>query len=296
MSESLFVRFWGTRGSIPTPGHKTRRYGGNTSCVEIRLGDMLFICDGGTGLRELGLDLAGRGRERLEAHFFFSHMHWDHIQGFPFFVPAYAPSTDLYVYEVAAGEDRVQRLLHGQMRSEYFPVTFADLGARILGGHFEAGRIGIGPMTVRCIEQIHPGRSFAYSFEANGKKIVYATDSELDFSIQNRDAADRDPEALRRLPEELVAFVADADLLIADGQYTEEEYPKKVGWGHARANTVADLARQARVKQCAIFHHDPMHSDEMVDDKVRLAKERLERAANDCIVFGAREGFEIKLG
>lgn len=296
MSESLFVRFWGTRGSIPTPGHKTRRYGGNTSCVEIRLGDMLFICDGGTGLRELGLDLAGRGRERLEAHFFFSHMHWDHIQGFPFFVPAYAPSTDLYVYEVAAGEDRVQRLLHGQMRSEYFPVTFADLGARILGGHFEAGRIGIGPMTVRCIEQIHPGRSFAYSFEANGKKIVYATDSELDFSIQNRDTADRDPEALRRLPDELVAFVADADLLIADGQYTEEEYPKKVGWGHARANTVADLARQARVKQCAIFHHDPMHSDEMVDDKVRVAKERLERAANDCVVFGAREGFEIKLG
>jgi phosphoribosyl 1,2-cyclic phosphodiesterase len=263
--------------------------------VEIRLGDMLFICDGGTGLRELGLDLLTRGRPRLEAHLFFSHMHWDHIQGFPFFVPAYSPSSDLYVYEVAAGEDRVQRLLHGQMRSEYFPVTFADLGARILGGHFEGGRIGIGPMTVRCLEQIHPGRSFAYSFEAGGRKIVYATDSELDFSIQNRDAADRDPETLRRLPDELLAFVADADLLIADGQYTDEEYPKKIGWGHARANTVADLARQAGVKQCAIFHHDPMHSDALVDDKVRLAKERLERAAHDCVVFGAREGLEIKL-
>ena len=292
----MFVRFWGTRGSIPTPGHKTRRYGGNTSCVEIRLGDLLFICDGGTGLRELGLDLVARGNPRLEAHLFFSHMHWDHIQGFPFFVPAYAPSSDLYVYEVAAGEDRVQRLLHGQMRSEYFPVTFADLGARILGRHFEASRVSIGPMTVRCLEQTHPGRSFAYSFETGGRKVVYATDSELDVSIQNREASDRDPEALRRLPEELVAFVSDADLLIADGQYTEEEYPKKVGWGHARANTVADLARQARVKQCAIFHHDPMHSDELVDDKVLLASQRLERAASGCIVFGAREGLEIKIG
>jgi ribonuclease BN (tRNA processing enzyme) len=97
------------------------------------------------------------------------------------------------------------------------------------------------------------------------------------------------------LPDDLVAFVSDADLLIADGQYTEEEYPKKIGWGHARANTVVDLARQARVKQCALFHHDPMHSDELVDDKVRIAKERLERAAEGCLVFGAREGLEIKI-
>jgi phosphoribosyl 1,2-cyclic phosphodiesterase len=296
VTDPLFVRFWGTRGSIPTPGHKTRRYGGNTSCVEIRLGDLLFICDGGTGLRELGLDLVARGSPRLEAHLFFSHMHWDHIQGFPFFVPAYAPSSELYVYEVAAGDDRVQRLLHGQMRSEYFPVTFADLGARIHGRHFEASSVSVGPMTVRCLEQTHPGRSFAYSFETSGRKVVYATDSELDISIRNREASDRDPELLRQLPEELVAFVADADLLIADGQYTEEEYPKKVGWGHARANTVVDLARQARVKQCAIFHHDPMHSDELVDDKVRLATQRLERATSGCLVFGAREGLEIKIG
>jgi phosphoribosyl 1,2-cyclic phosphodiesterase len=263
--------------------------------VEIRLGDTLFICDGGTGLRELGLDLIARGRPRLEAHLFFSHMHWDHIQGFPFFVPAYAPSSDLYVYEVIAGDDRVQRLLHGQMRSEYFPVTFADLGARIIGRHFEAGSVAIGPMTVRCLEQTHPGRSFAYSFETDGRKVVYATDSELDFLIENRDAADRDPEALRRLPEELVRFVAGADLLIADAQYTDEEYPKKVGWGHARANTVADLARQAGVKQCAFFHHDPMQSDELVDQKVRLATTRLENATCGTIVFGAREGLEIKI-
>ncbi|HEY3497905.1 MAG TPA: MBL fold metallo-hydrolase [Polyangiaceae bacterium] len=295
MSEPVFVRFWGTRGSIPTPGHKTRRFGGNTSCVEIRVGDLLLVCDGGTGLRELGLDLVARGKPRLEAHLFFSHMHWDHIQGFPFFVPAYAPTNDLYVYEVASGDDRVQRLLHGQMRSEYFPVTFADLGARIVGRHFEDGATRFGAVRVRCLEQKHPGRSFAYAFEIDGRKIVYATDSELDLLLADPEGVLRDPDELRRLPDELVSFCRDADLLIADGQYTDDEYPKKVGWGHARASTVVDLARQAGVKQCAIFHHDPMHTDDLVDQKIESVRQRLERAGSPCLVFGAREGLVLKL-
>jgi phosphoribosyl 1,2-cyclic phosphodiesterase len=296
VSSHALVRFWGTRGSIPTPGHKTRRYGGNTSCVEIAVGDRTFVCDGGTGLRELGLDLVQRGRSKLEAHLFFSHMHWDHIQGFPFFVPAYAPNNDLFVYETAPGEDRVQRLLHGQMRSEYFPVTFSDLGARVRGRSFTNGSLDLDGVTVRCLEQEHPGRSFAYSFEIGGVKVVYATDSELDLLLENPDEAESDPDALRRLPGALVGFVEGADLLIADGQYTDLEYPQKRGWGHARSNTVADLAHQAGVKQCAIFHHDPMHSDDLVDDKIERAKQRLDRAGSQTVVFGAREGLTLKLG
>lgn len=293
--QPVFVRFWGTRGSIPTPGHKTKRYGGNTSCVEIRVGDRLLICDGGTGLRELGLDLLARDKPRLEAHLFFSHMHWDHIQGFPFFLPAYAPSSDLYVYEVEKGEDRVQRLLHGQMRSEYFPVTFKDLGARIVGSSFEHGVTEFDGIRVSCIEQTHPGRSFAYAFEIGGKKIVYSTDNELDLTIENREEADRDLSTLRRLPDAFTRFVDGADLLIADGQYTEAEYPKKIGWGHARANTVVDLALQAGVKQCAIFHHDPMHSDEFVEEIVREGRERAAQRNGKLSVFGAREGLEPKV-
>ncbi len=289
-----FVRFWGTRGSIPTPGEKTRRFGGNTSCVEIRVGDVVLICDGGTGLRELGLDLIARGRPNVEAHLFFSHMHWDHIQGFPFFVPAYGQNSELIVYEVSAGDDRVQKLLHGQMRSEYFPVEFADLGACIAARHFEADTARVGSITVRCLEQNHPGRSFAFAFEIGGKKIVYATDSELDLWLTNREASLTDPEELRRLPEQLLAFVDGADLLIADGQYTDDEYEKKVGWGHARANTVADLAHQAGVKQVAVFHHDPMHSDELVEQKIQRAVERLERHGSRTLLFGAREGLELK--
>lgn len=291
---TAFVRFWGTRGSIPTPGHATKRYGGNTSCVELRIDDTLLICDGGTGLRELGLGLLRREEPSVVAHMFFSHMHWDHIQGFPFFVPAYGPKNRLHVYESGPNDTRVQRLLHGQMSSEYFPVTFTDLNAAISPRHFENSELSVDGVRVRCLEQRHPGRSYAYSFEKGGKKIVYATDSELDLLIENQDESARDPDARRRLPAEVMRFVEGADLLIADAQYTDEEYPAKVGWGHARTGTVVDLAVAANVRRLALFHHDPMQNDDAVDQKVRAARDRAARQDGGLTVFGAREGLELK--
>lgn len=293
---STFVRFWGTRGSIPTPGPRTRKYGGNTSCVELSFDGALFVCDGGTGLRELGIDLTQRRREdRVEAHMFFSHTHWDHIQGFPFFVPAYAQHSSLYVYDTTPQDDRIHRLLLGQMRSEYFPVSFTDLGSRIVPQNLAGEEKRVEGVKVGYYEQTHPGTSFAFSFEKNGVKVVYATDNELDAVLLDPDVVERDPMALRRLPDGFVRFVQDADLLIADGQYMDAEYPDKSGWGHARANTVVDLALQAGVRQCAIFHHDPMHSDDDVDQIVEQGRERAIAAGSRLVVFGAREGLEIKL-
>lgn len=291
---STFVRFWGTRGSIPTPGHKTKRYGGNTSCVEIRIDESLFICDAGTGLRELGVHLLSREDKKLEAHLFFSHMHWDHIQGFPFFVPAYSEGADLHVYEAEEANERVVRLLQAQMSTEYFPVSFADLKSRI---HFGAVTrdTTIDGVKVRALEQIHPGKSFAYSFEKNGKKVVYATDSELDISAKNSDQIESNPDETRILPIELVRFCEDADLLIADGQYTDSEYPQKKGWGHARATTVVDLGLQCGAKQVAIFHHDPMHSDDDVEHKIGVCERRVLFSRKKMVVFGAREGMTLKL-
>ena len=291
---SFFVKFWGTRGSIPTPGNKTRRYGGNTSCVEVRVDDTIFVCDGGTGLRELGVDLQAR-TDRITAHLFFSHTHWDHIQGFPFFTPAYVPSSELHVYDVKKNDDRVQRLLLGQMQSEYFPVSFGDLGAKIDFTNLDTGEKAIDGTTVSHIEQTHPGRSFAYAFSKAGTKVAYATDSELDLVLVNPEAAAKDPFTLRKLPESLVRFAAGADLLIADGQYTEEEYPKKKGWGHARATTAVDFAVQAGVKQLAIFHHDPMHPDEFLDEVVDVCRKRAALHGSRLLVLGAREGVELKL-
>jgi phosphoribosyl 1,2-cyclic phosphodiesterase len=292
---SWYVKFWGTRGSIPTPGHRTRRYGGNTSCVEVRHDETVFICDGGTGLRELGVDLQSR-TDRVEAHLLFSHTHWDHIQGFPFFTPAYSPSTKLHVYDVQRDDDRIRRLLQGQMSSEaYFPVSFHELGGQILFDDLGKGTKTIDGVLISHHEQTHPGRSFAYHFTKDGKKIVYATDNELDLVILNAAQANADPGKLRQLPESFVRFVADADLLIADGQYTDAEYPSKIGWGHARATTVVDLAIQAGVKQLAIFHHDPMHGDDAVDETVNVCQARVWAHGSDLTVFGAREGLEIKL-
>lgn len=289
---ACFVRFWGTRGSIPTPGHKTRKYGGNTSCVELRIDGSLFICDGGTGLRELGVEL---GSEPIAAHMFFSHTHWDHIQGFPFFTPAYAKNNTLYVYDVDRHDPRIRRLLLGQMQSDYFPVSFGDLGARIESADLQGGRKAIDGTQVSCFEQTHPGRSFAYSFEKHGLKLVYATDNELDLKLRNADDVARDPTLLRQVDPEFVRFVAGADLLVADGQYTDAEYAGKVGWGHARAFTVVDLAVAAGVKQCAIFHHDPMHSDEAMDALIARCQARARAHGSPLVVFGAREGLALKL-
>ncbi len=288
-----FVRFWGTRGSIPTPGHKTRVYGGNTSCVEVRVDDALFICDGGTGMRELGDSLIRRSDDPVEAHLLFSHTHWDHIQGFPFFVPAYKPTTTLYVYDVERDDDRIHRLLLGQMRSDYFPVTFSDLGSKIVSSDLHGGYKSIEGVTVSAFEQQHPGRSFAFSFTKSGSKIVYATDSELDLTVLNAEQIESHPQATRRLPEEAIRFVRDAELLIADGQYNDDDYRR--GWGHARANTVVDMAIQAGVKQLAIFHHDPMQSDADVERKVQIARDRARAAGSNLVIFAAREGVELKV-
>ncbi|MCO4761855.1 MAG: MBL fold metallo-hydrolase [Myxococcales bacterium] len=292
---SFLVRFWGVRGSIPTPGLQTHRYGGNTSCVELEVDGVRFICDAGSGIRELGIDLMEEGPKPLTAHLFFSHMHWDHIQGFPFFTPVYVPNNHFTIWGPRTGDRRFARLLGGQMRSSYFPVDFHDLGGTISADDLGDGERVIDGVRVRVFHQHHPGVSFAYRFEKNGVSVVYATDSEIDLDLDDPELPLRDPGALRGVPQDLVAFCRGANLLIADGQYTDEEYPKVVGWGHARATTIVDLAVLAEVEQLAVFHHDPMHTDEEISDLIGHCQQRAASHGSDVTVFGAREGFELRL-
>jgi phosphoribosyl 1,2-cyclic phosphodiesterase len=293
---TFFIHFWGTRGSIPTPGHLTKKYGGNTSCVEIRCDDTLFICDGGTGLRELGTDLLSRGGGPITGHLLYSHTHWDHIQGFPFFTPAYLPQNTFHVYGTAEGDRRTYELLSGQMRSDYFPVDFGELRSNIVASHLDGGTRLIDGVAVTVFEQHHPGRSWAYSFVKDGCKIVYATDNEIDLTLPDPKAVTADLAAPRAIPEAFRRFCHGADLLISDAQYFDDEYAKKVGWGHPRATTVVDLALQSEVKQVALFHHDPMHGDVDVDRKIALCKERAARTNPQLQVFGAREGLSLRIG
>ena len=179
------------------------------------------------------------------------------------------------------------------MRSDYFPVTFSDLGSKIVSSDLHGGQKAIEEVTVSAFEQKHPGRSFAFSFVKSGRKVVYATDSELDLTLLNAEEVARDPLATRRLPEDAIRFMRDADLLIADGQYNDDDYRK--GWGHARANTVVNMAIQAGAKQLAIFHHDPTQSDAEVERKVQLARERARAAGSNIVIFAAREGLVLKV-
>jgi len=288
-TSGVLVRFWGTRGSLPVPGHTTLRYGGNTSCVEIDVDGSLFIFDAGTGLRSLGTDLLARNLQAIEAHLFCSHTHWDHIKGFPFFVPAYHPSTKLHVYELTRDDERIQSLL-GQMRPGYFPVTPTALKGQFLPKYLQNGETQIGNVTVRTLEQKHPGRSFAYRLTHRDHSVVYATDSELDLLLETPDVAIERPDAIRVLPRYVEDFVRHADLLIADAQYTDEEYPQKIGWGHSRLNTVVDLAVSASVRQLALFHHEPHCTDEQLDVLVKIAQKRAYEHNSALVIFAAAEG------
>jgi len=292
---SFYVKFWGTRGSIPTPGDRTKRFGGNTSCVEVRCDDNLIICDAGSGIRELGADLLRRGLSSISAHLFLTHSHWDHIQGFPFFTPIYIPGVSCLVYGQHDGDDRFYRLLSGQMTSEYFPVNFADLRAQIIRTHLNGGIGKIGEVGVTTCALDHPGGCTGYAFQKDGTRIVYATDNEIDRLLVDPGAARSAPSELRVVKQPLVDFVKDADLLIADAQYTDEEYPKKVGWGHPSCQTAVDLAIQAKVRNLAIFHHDPERSDADVDEMIGSCRKRASDLGPQLTVFGAREGVELKL-
>ena len=255
----------------------------------------MFILDGGSGLRPLGASLLERGQGAVNAHMLFSHSHWDHIQGFPFFIPAYNPNTTLRVYGTKEGDQDIYDLLSGQMQDKYFPVQFSDLGAKILPDHLNGGKRQIGEVIVDYFDTCHPGGSLAYSLSHGSNKVIYSTDNELDLLLINKEETLRSPDCFRRVPREMIEFMNNADLLIADGQYTEEEYKTKVNWGHPRATTLVDMAFEANIKALAITHHDPMQSDEAVDKKVAECRRRAEQIGYTGSIFAAREGVTLKI-
>jgi|MDSW01.1.fsa_nt_gb phosphoribosyl 1,2-cyclic phosphodiesterase len=297
---SFFVKFWGVRGSIPTPGHRTRVYGGNTSCVEFRINNHLFICDAGTGIRELGDELQRRENVESEFHMFFSHSHWDHIQGFPFFEAVYRKGKTINVYGVENTDNKSHALLSGQMKSDYFPVDFSELGADIVSKPLRASGTDIKGVNVSVLKQPHPGGCYAFKFTYDGMSAIYATDCELDLFLNSgkfgpEERAAEDPSALRILPEDYIAFFKGADLVILDSQYSDQEYVDKVGWGHPRFTTSVDLAVQAEVKRLALFHHDPDHSDSEIDGIVDQARARAKMHGSNFEIFAARESLELRL-
>jgi phosphoribosyl 1,2-cyclic phosphodiesterase len=272
------IRSWGVRGSIASPGRMTAGVGGNTSSVEVRCGDTRILLDAGTGLRELGDALLAEGP--VDATLLLSHLHWDHIQGLPFFVPLYLPSTRLRICGPRGDGGSLGDVLAQQMGSPCFPVAFQDLPSRVETRELREGeRLRVGCAEVTVAKLNHPGGVLGYRIESDGISMVYATDTEH----------------YRCVDPKLRNLARDADVLVYDAQYTPKEYrgddgPAKVGWGHSTWESGVELARAANVRQLVLFHHDPKRGDHAVEE--------IEARARALFVNtrAAREGMALELG
>ena len=285
------VQFWGTRGSIPKPGPSTIRYGGNTLCVEVRTArGTLVIIDCGTGLHGLGLKLLATRRGGLNGHILISHTHWDHIQGFPFFVPFFVPGNQWDIYGPKGLNQSLRETLSGQMQHTYFPVSTNEFGSAVHYHDLVEGTFDLDGIKVTTQYLNHPALTLGYRLEADGATMVYCCDHEP-FS---RALAEGRAE-FSGLDQRHADFIKGADLLIHDAQYTAAEYPSKVGWGHSSQEFVVRLAKYAGVKHVALAHHDPLRNDDEVDRIVEKLRAELEGDRCPLIVSAAAEGQVIDL-
>ena len=283
------VRFFGTRGSIATPGPHTLRYGGNTSCIEVESSaGTLVVLDMGTGATVLGRELMARGGPS-RGHILISHTHWDHIQGIPFFAPLFAPGFEWDIFGPRGLHQGLRQTLAGQMQSTYFPITLEQLGATIRYRELVEGRLRIGDIEVTCRYLNHPALTLGYRLEADGAALVYACDHEPHSHALATGVGDFLGEDRRH-----AEFLAGADLVVHDAQYQASEYPQKIGWGHSTIEYACAVARLAKVGQLALTHHDPMRDDAAIDALVDSLRTEGFRPAGPHIVAAA-EGHEVEL-
>ena len=303
------IKFWGVRGSVPCPGPKTVKYGGNTPCIELRFKKLnrLIIIDAGSGLRELGIHMMANDLPKgpINTEIFLSHTHWDHIMGFPFFIPIYVPGSKLKVYGPVSYEgDTLDKIVGGQLTYRYFPVRYAELGADIDYIDLKEGRYNLEDGISLAAKYLnHPILCLGYRFEYEGKVLCTAYDTEPFRNLFCTDPADPSYDEAMAEEGSLVAeeqnrmleeFFRDADLLIHDSQYTQQEYESsKIGWGHTSYEYAIAAARRAGVKKMALFHHEPIRTDDQMEE---LDKQYCgEGKQGDLEVFFAREGMEIDI-
>jgi phosphoribosyl 1,2-cyclic phosphodiesterase len=287
---SLTLRFWGTRGSIPSPGPATVRYGGNTPCVEVRTSDnWLIILDAGTGIRELGRSLIERaGGGKVAGDIFLTHAHWDHIQGIPFFAPIFLKGNHFTIWGSQSLETSIDRVLRDQMSPTVFPVTFEELDARIdfqsLTDEPTAGNgYVVSAMPVR-----HPGGALGYRFTngiAGDRALVYVSDNELSPAARYADHPG--------WRERFVAFTRGAAVLVHDTMYTSAEYDSFVGWGHSTYSDAVELALEAGVERLVLFHHRPERTDDDVDRCLASCRAQVASRGGTLEIVAAAEGMTL---
>ncbi len=280
----VVLRCWGTRGSIPTPGPETVRYGGNTTCFEIRHGGRRLIFDAGSGIRPLGLDFVEKGPNKI--HIFLTHFHWDHIQGFPFFAPLYDQEDSIKVIGPKQKDVDVQNLFAGQMGPIYFPVPFSVVAAEMEFEHLNEGEYELDDIRMEVMRVKHPSFVLAYRIHVGGQTICLIPDNEIDGDMYGVG-----PEWESRI----VDFVGDADLLVHDAMYTDEEYERRAGWGHSTFRQSVRLAEAGGVGRLLFFHHDPSRTDEQLDEIVERIRDGAHGRGARFEIDAATEGVEVAL-
>ena len=282
VEDKMELTFWGVRGTLPVPGERTVRYGGNTPCVSLSFATgQIFVFDAGSGITEFARHLMAAGKRRIQANIFFSHCHWDHINAFPFFSHLYVPGNDIRIYGPSQGRNSIRDLVTSQMDGVYFPITMTEFAAQVSFTDLFEGTFDVDRITVKSMLLNHPGNCLGYRVEYGGRSACYITDLEL----YPEDNPSYQPQFIDRL----VAFIRGTDALVIDTAYFDREYPQFVNWGHSCVSEVCRLAHKAQVKKLCLFHHDPGQDDDAIDRKLADAKAVLAQLGSAVQVMAPAE-------